>query len=49
MTEAAIANALAEVERLAQTNAYKNWNDVKVLVHEQAQALKIRSPYDSNE
>ena len=38
-----------EVRRLAQDKAYKNWNDVKQLVHEQAQALQVRSPYDSHE
>jgi hypothetical protein len=38
-----------EVERLARGNAYQNWPDVKALVHEQAQALQIRSPYDSAE
>jgi hypothetical protein len=38
-----------EVKRLAESNAYKNWNDVKELVHEQAQTLQIRSPYDSDE
>ena len=36
-----------EVKRLAKCNAYKNWHDVKELVHEQAQALQIRSPYHS--
>jgi hypothetical protein len=39
----------AEVKRLAQNNAYKNWNEVKELVHEQAQALQVRSPYHSDE
>ncbi|MCU0772352.1 MAG: hypothetical protein MUE94_11385 [Verrucomicrobia bacterium] len=39
----------AEVKRLAQHNAYENWNDVKELVHEQAQALQVRSPYHSDE
>jgi hypothetical protein len=38
-----------EVRRLAQSRAYANWNDVKELVDEQAQAFKIRSPYDSDE
>jgi hypothetical protein len=38
-----------EVRRLARDKAYKNWNDVKQLVHEQAQALQVRSPYDSHE
>ena len=37
-----------EVKRLAQISAYSNWNDVKALVHEQAQALQIRSPYHSD-
>jgi len=39
----------AEVKRLANDKAYKNWNDVKELVHEQAQALQVRSPYHSHE
>ena len=39
----------SEVRRLAECNAYKNWNDVKELVHEHAQALQIRSPCDSDE
>ena len=39
----------AEVKRLAENPAYKNWNDVKQLVHEQAQALQVRSPYHSDE
>lgn len=34
-----------EVKRLAEDPAYQNWNDLKQLVHEQAQALQIRSPY----
>lgn len=38
-----------EVQRLAQSNAYGNWNDVKQLIDEQAQALQLRSPYDSHE
>ena len=38
-----------EVERLAQSNAYGNWNDVRRLVNEQAQTLQLRSPYDSHE
>lgn len=38
-----------EVKRLAQNNAYKNWHDVKELVHEQTQALQVRSPYHSDE
>jgi hypothetical protein len=38
-----------EARRLAQTTSYNNWSDVKALIDEQAQALKIRSPYDSNE
>ena len=38
-----------EVKRLAKNAAYKNWNDIKKLVYEQAQALQIRSPYDSDE
>jgi hypothetical protein len=37
-----------EVKRLAGTSAYSNWQDVKVLVDEQAEALKVRSPYDSD-
>lgn len=39
----------AEVRRLAEDPAYRNWNDVKQLVHEQAQALQVRSPYHSDE
>lgn len=39
----------AEVKRLAQNNAYENWHDVKELVHEQAQALQVRSPYHPDE
>ena len=39
----------AEVKRLAEDTAYKNWNDVKELVHEQAEALQVRSPYHSDE
>ncbi|MDW8307808.1 MAG: hypothetical protein RMK20_00390 [Verrucomicrobiales bacterium] len=35
----------AEVKRLAQSKAYRNWQHVKELVHEQAQALQVRSPY----
>jgi len=38
----------AEVKRLADDNAYKNWNDMKELVHEQAQALQVRSPYHTD-
>lgn len=36
----------AEVKRLAADTAYQNWQDVKALVHEQAQTLQIRCPYD---
>lgn len=36
----------AEVKRLALDPAYQNWRDVQELVHEQAQALQVRSPYD---
>ncbi len=35
----------AEVKRLALLPAYQNWRDVQALVHEQARALQIRSPY----
>ncbi len=38
-----------ETKRLAQSNAYQNWKDVAALVHEQAKALQVRSPYDSDE
>jgi hypothetical protein len=38
-----------EVERLAQSSAYQNWKDVEALVDEQAKALQIRSPFDSNQ
>ena len=37
----------SEVKRLAKVNAYANWPDVKALTNEQAKALKVRSPYDS--
>lgn len=39
----------AELKRLAIDPAYANWPEVKELVHEQAEALQIRSPYDSDE
>ncbi len=39
----------AEVQRLAEDPAYQNWNDVKELVHEQAKALQVRSPYHPDE
>jgi hypothetical protein len=39
----------SEVKRLAQTQAYANWPDVKEMIHEQAEALQVRSPYDSDE
>ena len=39
----------SEVRRLAEHNAYQNWNDVKELVHEQAQAFQVRNPCDSDE
>ena len=39
----------AEVQRLANANAYANWADVKALTDEQANALQVRSPYDSHE
>lgn len=39
----------AEVRRLAESPAYKNWNDVKQLVDEQAKALQVGSPNDSHE
>ena len=42
-----VATDWSEVRRLAESSAYRNWNDVKALVHEQAQALQIRSPYDT--
>lgn len=38
-----------EVRRLSQDRAYSNWRDVKALTNEQAKALEIRSPYDSDE
>ncbi len=38
-----------EVRRLAESNAYKNWNHVRELVHEKAEALQVRNPCDSNE
>ncbi|MBM3881268.1 MAG: hypothetical protein FJ387_16345 [Verrucomicrobia bacterium] len=39
----------AEVERLANDRAYKNWIDVRKLVNEQAQTLQIGSPYHPDE
>jgi hypothetical protein len=38
-----------EVRRLAQGNAYQSWSQVKALINEQAQALQVRSPADSDE
>jgi hypothetical protein len=38
-----------EVKRLAQTSAYGNWPNVKAVTDEQAEALQVRSPYDSDE
>lgn len=38
-----------EVRRLAESPAYKNWPQVKELIDEQAQALQVRSPGDSDE
>lgn len=38
----------AEVKRLAEHRAYDNWLDVKGQVDEQARALGVRSPYDSD-
>jgi hypothetical protein len=38
-----------EVRRLAESPAYKNWPQVKELIDEQAKALQIRSPSDSDE
>ena len=38
-----------EIKRLTGSVAYKNWPDVKSLVDEQAKALHLRSPYDSDE
>lgn len=38
-----------EIRRLSQTSAYANWPDVKAVIDEQAKALQIRSPYDSDE
>lgn len=38
-----------EVRRLAESPAYQNWPQVKELIDEQAQALQIRSPGDSDE
>ena len=39
----------SEIRRLAQSPAYRNWPEVKRITHEQAEALQIRSPYDSDE
>jgi hypothetical protein len=38
-----------EVRRLAESSAYDNWDEVKELIHEQAQALQVRDPCDSDE
>lgn len=38
-----------EVRRLAESNAYKNWNDVRELVHEKAAALQVRNLCDPDE
>lgn len=38
-----------EVKRLAKTNAYSNWPDVRKIICEEAKALNVRSPYDPNE
>ncbi len=38
-----------EVRRLAESSAYKNWPQVKELIDEQAKALQVRSPGDSDE
>ena len=37
-----------EVNRLAKTTAYANWRDVEDLICEQAEALQVRNPYDSD-
>jgi hypothetical protein len=39
----------SEVRRLAQSPACRNWDHVQTLIHEQAQALQVRSPGDSDE
>lgn len=38
-----------EVRRLAESPAYSNWEQVKALIHEQAEAHRLRNPCDSNE
>ena len=38
-----------EVKRLANLKEYLVWPQVKELIHEQAQALSVGSPYDSHE
>ena len=38
-----------EVRRLAESSAYQNWPQVKELIDEQAKALQVRSPGDSDE
>ena len=38
-----------KIRRLAQSSAYDNWSEVKELIHEQAQALQVRDPCDSDE
>ena len=39
----------SEVRRLAGSGAYDNWSEVKELIDEQAQALQVRDPCDSDE
>ncbi len=38
-----------ETKRIARTAAFANWPEVKKLIDEQAKALKIRSPYHSDQ
>ena len=38
-----------EIRRLSNLRAYANWPDVKALTDEQAKALEVRNPYDSDE
>ncbi len=38
-----------EVKRLAQSSAYQNWKEVQTLADEEAKALQVRSPYDSDD
>ncbi len=48
MLQGEVETDWTEVRRLAQSRAYDNWNEARQLIHEQAQALQVRSPCDSD-